>query len=84
MPTTYLQHHNFAFLGSSSRSCSSGGDPLRRAGGQCEERHHLGQPLLHPVPRRAPRQGDGAGLRGGRLRRRERRRLAQGRIHLSE
>lgn len=62
----------------------TGGDALRRLLRQSEERHHLGQPLLHPVPRRPPRQGQHQRLRGGCVRRREGRSLAQRGLHLGE
>lgn len=69
----------------SSCTCPpAGSDALWRLLRQSEERHHLGQPLLHPVPRRPPRQGQHQRLRGGRVRRSEGRSLAQRGIHLGE
>lgn len=62
----------------------AGGDALQRLLRPREERHHLGKPLLHPVPRRPPRQGRPPRLRGGRLRRHQGRRVAPWGIHLSE
>lgn len=62
----------------------AGGDALRRVRWQSEERHYLGQPLLHPVPRRHPRQGQRPRQRDGRLRCRQGRNMAQRRLHLCE
>ena len=53
----------------------------RRVGHERDQHDHLGQPLVDPVPGRAPRQRGGrrsrdAGQRGG-----EERQLDQGRVH---
>lgn len=65
-------------------SCSAGGDTLRCLLWQSEERHHLGEPLLHPVPWRPPRQGGPSWRWDGRVRGCEGRGVAQRRLHLCE
>lgn len=59
---------------------TAGGAALQGVLGQGQERYHLGEPLFHAVPGRSPRQGQ----RGGRVRLRQGRSLAQGRLHLGE
>lgn len=86
--TNHTHTHTYTKAGSKPlSSCTrppAGGDALRRLLRQSEERHHLGQPLLHPVPRRPPRQGQRQRLRGGGVRRREGRGLAPRGLHLGE
>ena len=61
-----------------------GGDSLRRSCYQCQEHDHLGQPLVHPVPRCAPLLGQHVRQWAPLLRCRQGWCLAQRRFHRCE
>lgn len=65
-------------------AAAAGGHALWRSCQQREERHHLGQPLVHPVPWRASLLGQHVRQWAGLLRGRQGRHLAQRRVHHCE
>lgn len=65
-------------------AAAAGGHALWRSCQQREERHHLGQPLVHPVPWRASLLGQHVRQWAGLLRGRQGWHLAQRRVHHCE